>query len=765
MEDVKEAARVQAQAEKPGIDAVEILVADVDLPAGTVIAAQHIDWQPWPDDSLDSDYIVYDEKDPNDDKDDLEDPVYDMVVRRAIMEGEPLTLPKLFNREEATFLAGMLNPGMRAVAIKVKDVTGVGGFIMPGDHVDVIITIKWKIDSDIREAGLPFTEYTSETVVQNARVMAIDQSYGDFEENATKVDTVTIEVTPKQAEVLAVAVGKGDLSLSLRSLQPGDTGAFAGFTSDRESFYAMGGSFPTTERLAQPVAVVEMTSGATAGEDGGLPESIRFRAVTARHDLPAGTLLRASDVAWEPLPDDAAPEPYVVQGREPVNLKSLSGILLTADVKAGEPLPLAALLTSSQAEFIAAALRPGMRAASLRDLGSFFAGTPGDEVDVVLTGQVEGHRFSETILQRARVLIASSEGSRSATIEVSPKQFETLAVAQTVGVIQLSLRSANTMVADIYGGTFTSDLEISRALSGGLEALVAKGRAGPSEQDMVVTAPTLRTNVLVAVRDLDAGTMLRDSDFRFTVLEGAIPEGANYFVREITNVVALRGALVTQAIAADEVLSADKLIKPGTQGFLAAALAPGMRGVSIAVNPVSGISGFISPGDIIDVLMTHELQDIGDNPVLRTRVYTETILRNLRVLAIEQTVDESSGKPVIGQTVTLEVNSKQAETLALGARMGNLSLVLQGARADADADAEPQEPPFTSDIEISRATTTFIYGTESIYASPEPEPQITAPSTDAGAPAVTVAPTVRSAGGGTVKIYRSTTSTTESFSN
>ena len=209
-------------------------------------------------------------------------------------------------------------------------------------------------------------------------------------------------------------------------------------------------------------------------------------------------------------------------------------------------------------------------------------------------------------------------------------------------------------------------------------------------------------------------------------------------------------------------LSADKLIKPGTQGFLAA-LGPGMRGVSIAVDPVSGISGFISPGDLVDVLMTHELQDIGNDPVLKTRVYTETILRNLRVIAIEQTIDKSSGKPVIGQTVTMEVNSKQAETLALGARMGNLSLVLQGALVD--AAAEPQEPPFTSDIEISRATTTFIYGTESIYASPEPEPQITAPSTDAGAPAVTVAPTVRSAGGGTVKIYRSTTSTTESFSN
>ena len=438
----------------------------------------------------------------------------------------------------------------------------------------------------------------------------------------------------------------------------------------------------------------------------------------------------------------------------------MSGVLLREDLKAGEALPVDALLIPQQAEFIAAALRPGMRAASLRDLGNFFVGTPGDEVDVVLTGEVEGHRFSETILQRARVLIADSGGSRSATIEVSPKQFETLAVAQMVGVIQLSLRSANTKVADIYGGQFTSDLEISRALSGGLEALIASGGAGPSEEDMIVAAPTLRSNVLIAVRDLDAGTMLRDSDFRFNVLEGALPKDARYFGKEDTNVMALRGALVIQAIAADEVLSADKLILPGTQGFLAAALAPGMRGVSIAINAVSGISGFISPGDRVDVLMTHEIQDIGDNPVLRTRVYTETILLNLRVLAIEQTIDASSGKPVIGQTVTMEVTSKQAETLALGARMGDLSLVLHGAMAE--AEVELHEPPFTADIEISHATTSLIYRTESIYA--EPELEGAAPGTDADAPAVPV-PLVPSTGGGTVKVYRSTTSTTESFSD
>ena len=169
-----------------------------------------------------------------------------------------------------------------------------------------------------------------------------------------------------------------------------------------------------------------------------------------------------------------------------------------------------------------------------------------------------------------------------------------------------------------------------------------------------------------------------------------------------------------QSIVADEVLSADKLMKAGAQGFLANALGPGKRAVSIAVNAVTGVSGFISPGDRVDVLMTHQLSDSGENAVLTTRIYTETILQGLRVLAVEQTVDASSGQPVIGRTVTMEVLPKEAETLALGAQMGDLSLVLHGAVA-AD-DFEPTERRFTSDVEISQATTTFIYGTEPIYA-------------------------------------------------
>ena len=208
----------------------------------------------WPDDSLHDDYIVYREDDKSGpDKDDLEEPLYDMIVRRAIVAGEPLTLPKLFERDGAPFLSGMLSPGMRAYSIKVKPVLAVGGFIVPGDRIDVIVSIKWKVDKKTQDIGGPFTEYTSETVVQNARVLAVDQVVRDLEENAIKVEAVTIEVTPKQVEMLAVALNKGELTLSLRSIQQGEVGTIRGFTSDRETLYAMGGDFPIADRVATPI--------------------------------------------------------------------------------------------------------------------------------------------------------------------------------------------------------------------------------------------------------------------------------------------------------------------------------------------------------------------------------------------------------------------------------------------------------------------------------------------------------------------------------
>ena len=469
-----------AELSKPGIDAVEVLVADKDLPAGSIIASEFLDWQPWPDDSLGDGYVVYREDDDGADQSSLEEPLYDMIVRRTILAGEPITEAKLFTREGASFLSGMLTPGMRAVAIKVQDVTGVGGFIMPGDRVDVIVSIKWKVDQDARKSGAPYIEYTSETIVQNARVMGIDQAFDDFEENVAKASAITIEVTPKQAEIIAIAASKGDLSLSLRSLVPGQVGAIHGFTSDRETLYSMGGGFPTADRLAQPVVVAGSGGdGSDSTDDRQLTGIQVFRAMTARRDLVRGTLLRQSDVEWAVLSKDRSPEDYVIQGREAVTPRFLRGILLNMDTKAGEPLLATGLFVDTNAEFLGLAMRPGMRAIKIEVRKKSFNGTPGDEIDVVLIGMLdEDQPFSETIMQKVRVLSLAPE-ENGAVIEVTPKQFETLALATELGTLQLSLRSNNTQVSDIYGGSYTSKLDVSRAISG---AIIARAAAAEEEE-------------------------------------------------------------------------------------------------------------------------------------------------------------------------------------------------------------------------------------------------------------------------------------------
>lgn len=478
MEGVERKAQERADQTIPGIEAVEVLVADKDLPAGTEIDSTILDWQPWPDDSLGDGYVVFREEDDDTDRSSLEEPLYDMVVRRTILAGEPITEAKLFSREGASFLSGMLTPGMRAVAIKVQDVSGVAGFIMPGDRVDVIVSLKWKIDSETRKIGAPFTEHTSETIVQNARVMGIDQAFDDFEENVAKAKAVTLEVTPKQAEIIALAESKGVLSLALRSLIPGPVGDIRGFTSDRETLYSMGGGFPATDRLAQPVVVA---GSAGDGDDSTdvkqLPGVQVFRAMTAQRDLPRGTLLRENDVGWARLPEGLRPEDYAIQGREAISPALLRGVLLNADIKAGEPLPFTDLYTDDNAEFLGLALRPGMRAIKVEVRKKTFAGTPGDEVDVVLIGFMEDEQpFSETIIQKVRVLSLDPQ-ENGAVIEVTPKQFEIVALAHSMGVLQLSLRSNNTVLSDFYAGPYTRKIDVSRALGGVANAQAAAAAA------------------------------------------------------------------------------------------------------------------------------------------------------------------------------------------------------------------------------------------------------------------------------------------------
>jgi pilus assembly protein CpaB len=136
------------------------------------------------------------------------------IVRAPFIAGEPIREAKLVNAKGSGFMAAILPTGMRAVSTQISPETGAGGFILPNDHVDVILTRK--DGGDIKSGG---DQRTSETVLTNIRVLAVDQNVE--EKGGQKVvvgKTATLELVPDQAETLQLARQQGTLTLALRSL-------------------------------------------------------------------------------------------------------------------------------------------------------------------------------------------------------------------------------------------------------------------------------------------------------------------------------------------------------------------------------------------------------------------------------------------------------------------------------------------------------------------------------------------------------------------
>lgn len=182
----------------------KVLVARADLPAGTFVTEQHLRWQVWPDDNLPDSYLVEGQF--------QSQVLHGAVVRRGIANGTPIIRTLMIKPGDRGFLAAVLRPGWRAYSIKVNATSSIAGLVFPGDRVDLLMTHK------IRNTGSGLEQQVSETVLTNLRVLAIDQTLDDQDDQPRVGKTVTFEVTPKQAEILAVADTIGRLSLSLRSL-------------------------------------------------------------------------------------------------------------------------------------------------------------------------------------------------------------------------------------------------------------------------------------------------------------------------------------------------------------------------------------------------------------------------------------------------------------------------------------------------------------------------------------------------------------------
>jgi pilus assembly protein CpaB len=205
----KEAPPAPAPAPVVQIDTVEILVAKGDINMGQVVSAQDIQWQIWPA-SAASSYFVRKKDRPT-----AIEQLTGSIARSPFVAGEPIREAKLIKANGSGFMAALLPSGMRALSTEISPETGAGGFILPNDRVDVLLTRR---DREAEKAT-GIEAHITETILSDVRVLAIDQTIE--EKNGQRVvvgRTATLEVSPGQAETLAVSRQRGVLSLALRSL-------------------------------------------------------------------------------------------------------------------------------------------------------------------------------------------------------------------------------------------------------------------------------------------------------------------------------------------------------------------------------------------------------------------------------------------------------------------------------------------------------------------------------------------------------------------
>ena len=193
------------------LETVEVLIAKKDLERGQLIAAPVLDWQSWPKAAANGNFIQKSARP------DAINQFVGAIVRVPVSAGQPIYDPMVVFAKGSGYLAAILPKGMRAVAMNVSPDSAAGGFILPGDHVDVVLTHH---DKEAEKENAGTEKILSDTILRNVPVLAADQTVEEKSgEKVVLAKTVTLEVAPSQAEELELARVQGTLSLTLRSLQ------------------------------------------------------------------------------------------------------------------------------------------------------------------------------------------------------------------------------------------------------------------------------------------------------------------------------------------------------------------------------------------------------------------------------------------------------------------------------------------------------------------------------------------------------------------
>jgi pilus assembly protein CpaB len=189
---------------------VDVLVAKNDIGLGQTVKPEDVQWQTWPSATASATFIRRNERPEGVTQ------VTGSIARSPFIQGEPIRDQKLVKAEGSGFMAAILPTGMRAISTEISPETGAGGFILPNDRVDVLLTRRLK--NPDQNNGAPDV-VTSEIILANVRVLAIDQAPKEKDgQNAVVGKTVTLELNPAQTATLSAARQSGTLSLALRSI-------------------------------------------------------------------------------------------------------------------------------------------------------------------------------------------------------------------------------------------------------------------------------------------------------------------------------------------------------------------------------------------------------------------------------------------------------------------------------------------------------------------------------------------------------------------
>ena len=591
------------------------------------------------------------------------------VVRVAVAAGEPLTRSALIAPGQRGFLAAVLEPGTRAVTIELEEEVRQAALIDPGDRVDVILTAAVARTDDV----------VTRIILEDVRVVAIDRvtpgEAATGEDGAPiergEIMTATLEVLPAQAAQLALGKNNGRLSLAVRSL--------AAPAAAQDS-----------------VVTVGLRDLLTPPEDP--PTRVVF-AATRR--LPAGTLLGDGDLRELEL-ERSAVRPGHILADEPSGTAALRGHVVRKTLSAGAALTREAVIGPRQAGFLAAVLKPGRRAVTVRleAAEGRHAGliSPDDRVDVILTASLEsgegaGNALTRTIIEDLRVVAvdrggdapgdagtAASEATIVATLEALPMQAAQLAHGNREGRLTAVIRSPVGAAQDSVATVGMRDL------------------LTPPED------PPTRM-VFAAARRLPAGTLLGDGDLRELELERSALRPGHILADEPSAAAALHGHVVRKTLSAGAPFTREAVIGPRQAGFLAAVLRPGRRAVTVRLEAAEGRhAGLIGPGDRVDVILTASLAP-GEGA---GNVLTRTIIEDVRVVAVDRGGDASgdAGEVASETTIvaTLEALPTQATQLTHANREGRLTAVVRspGGSSGARATVGLRELLFAAPEEVTK---------------------------------------------------------------